>query len=386
MKIHVSLRLVILFALVSLANLSNAQIRFEPAYFIDENGKRVDCLIKDVDWKNNPEEFTYKLSEEGETYKKNVDDVLIFGIETEEKKAKYVSALVNIDRSSDVESKLSFNRLPEWQKEKLFLKVLMEGEASLFYYEDKNLRRFFFNTSKNDSIQQLVYKRYRPEATVAKTNNTFRQQLMTFVNCVSTSKAKIEKLRYTDSQLKDYFRDYNEACVGNFLEYGNKVKGKLFSMKVTAGIHYATLQLNRSINLKGSPSIRFGTEFEMILPFQNDKLRFFSDPSFHYFKSTLDVNNIDITYDYHFIELPLGLRYYLYLSEKSKVFLTSTYVYEVLMFENVQKIGSGTWTGGIGFEFDRISFETRYFAPTTIDFFISSDYNRTLFNIGYRIF
>lgn len=45
---------------------ASAQIRFEPGYFIDTANQKTECFIKNVDWKNNPTRFDYKLSENGE--------------------------------------------------------------------------------------------------------------------------------------------------------------------------------------------------------------------------------------------------------------------------------------------------------------------------------
>ena len=39
---------------------SYSQIIFENGYFIDESNNRIECLIKNIDWKNNPTEFEYK--------------------------------------------------------------------------------------------------------------------------------------------------------------------------------------------------------------------------------------------------------------------------------------------------------------------------------------
>lgn len=41
----------------------NAQINFEKGYFISNDNEKIECLIKSIDWKNNPTEFKYKLNE-----------------------------------------------------------------------------------------------------------------------------------------------------------------------------------------------------------------------------------------------------------------------------------------------------------------------------------
>ncbi len=51
-----------LFFLLLFAN-SFAQISFEKGYFLNESGDKTTCLIKNIDWKNNPVKFSYKLNE-----------------------------------------------------------------------------------------------------------------------------------------------------------------------------------------------------------------------------------------------------------------------------------------------------------------------------------
>ena len=53
------------YSLLFLSFIGFTQIRFEKGYFITNYGKRIDCFIKDIDWKNNPTKFDYKLNEEG---------------------------------------------------------------------------------------------------------------------------------------------------------------------------------------------------------------------------------------------------------------------------------------------------------------------------------
>ncbi|NQX83980.1 MAG: class I tRNA ligase family protein [Mycoplasmataceae bacterium] len=44
----------------------NAKIKFEQGYFINNQGVKIECLIKNTDWRNNPSNFLHKLSEKGD--------------------------------------------------------------------------------------------------------------------------------------------------------------------------------------------------------------------------------------------------------------------------------------------------------------------------------
>ena len=48
---------------VLLHNHSFSQINFESGYFINNDGERIDCWIKNVGWGSNPNSFTYRLQE-----------------------------------------------------------------------------------------------------------------------------------------------------------------------------------------------------------------------------------------------------------------------------------------------------------------------------------
>ena len=50
---------VILIAIISLKGFS--QIKFENGYFINNSDEKIECLIKNKDWDDNPVKFNYKL-------------------------------------------------------------------------------------------------------------------------------------------------------------------------------------------------------------------------------------------------------------------------------------------------------------------------------------
>src|SRR5690606_726233 len=149
-----------LLGLVILAMLSihaYGQIKFEEGYFIDNQGNRIDCLIKNTDWKNNTLSFEYKASENASVQQADIEDVQEFGVL---EYMRYKRFTVEIDRSSKNVNALSTKKQPEFNTETLFLRQLIQGNANLYVYEDGNLKRYFF--SVNDaSVNQLIYKTYR---------------------------------------------------------------------------------------------------------------------------------------------------------------------------------------------------------------------------------
>ena len=116
------------------------QITFEKGYIIDNNNRKVECLIKNSDWKNNPKEFDYKLSDNDSPKKGNLSTIKEFSVPGV---MKFIRVDTKIDRSPMDESVLSDSINPDWSSERLFLKVLVEGKASLYFYQEDLFWRFF---------------------------------------------------------------------------------------------------------------------------------------------------------------------------------------------------------------------------------------------------
>jgi hypothetical protein len=207
-----------------------AQNKFEQGYFINNSGQKVECLIKNDDWKNNPSNFKYKTSEAGDVVTGNLSNVQEFGIAG---KSKYQKFTVDIDRSSKRVQELNTKRTPEFSSETLFLKVLVEGSrANLYSYVDGALKRYFY-TSTSKQITQLIYRFYKSESGGVRTNESYKTQLKDNLPCANAD----SNLKYTRNELVKYFLAYNncESQDASIVDYTLRdTKGKL-RFKVKGG-------------------------------------------------------------------------------------------------------------------------------------------------------
>jgi hypothetical protein len=155
----------VLYFLLFLSFKSYSQIKYESGYFITNANEKISCLIKNNDWVKNPKEFKYKTSENSDIQKAELKDIKEFGVLNN---FKYKRFTVNIDNSADNVESMSNASIPEFNTEELFLKVLVEGKASLFCFEGKSVTKYFFlstiqsqNSSftKNISPQKLLYQK-----------------------------------------------------------------------------------------------------------------------------------------------------------------------------------------------------------------------------------
>jgi len=385
---------------------SFAQITYQPGYFLNNNGIKTECLIKNVAWKNNPVEFSYKLSETDEAQKGYINSVSEFSVSG----YKFKRFTTKLDRSGRDIATMSELREPTWVNETLFLNVLVEGKATLYQYEDGNLVRFFTSTSNDNEAQQLVYKPYKESDMQIGYNNQFRGQLYSVMKDEFPDLKRFSNLKYEKDVLVNLFTDYN-AKKGELVNNINDKKNKSsINFKITAGVAFNSVSAKQSFTYRESSSdfstkasLRVGAEVEVILPFNNSKWAVFANPGYQHYKDSYDkVDSWQV--DYTFVDVPLGVRHYMYVSKKSKIFLNAAYV---LAF-NVNKSNINTvyrgnsWpvplsadlknapnvAVGVGFSHGNFSLEGRYGLKRQLSrnqILWSVDYTSLNIILGYKI-
>lgn len=354
-----------IFTLVLLVVLSGhvfSQSSFLPGYFITEDGKRVDCLIKNTDRKQNPTSFEYMLTGGSDKRTATIDSVREFEISDTEH--KYRRFRVNIDRSSNKITTLTGFRNPDFKSEVLFLRVMVEGAASLFsYHERDDLDRYFFKMADAD-VQQLVYKRYYVKDNEVSTNEDYKNQLLVALVCGDVVPSRVGRLKYYGKDLNDVFVAYN-VCIGSAYTTMSekKVRGRL-GLAVKAGINSSALQTTQIIPPSGpfdnaditndferilSPVV--SVEIEYVLPYRNQRWSLFADPTYQQSKHELDdfffryegkIGDVRIFYprrgnikiNYTHITLPIGVRYSHYVNNFSRVFLNTALGFSTLLNES----------------------------------------------------
>lgn len=331
--LRLNLSLLLVFVLTSM----HSQIVFENGYFINNVGEKTECLIKNKEWKNNPSEFEYKLRSDAQAYVTNIDSIAEFGIGSS---IRYIRATVDIDQSSDDISRFSNSRAPEFKKQTVFLKVVIEGKASLYFYENKkNIRRYFFKVD-DLAIEQLVFKHYFNDEHQIRKNSSYKQQLLNYLTCDYLTPQKVRNIDYRRNDLIKVFVEYNTSHGNALTNFYEKQKRDRFNFRIRPGINYSTLSIYNSASKKrntdfgSSLNFRFGLEAEFVLPFNKNKWAIFIEPSYHYFKSDMvettfqyySYNKQYAQVDYNSIEVPIGLRHYFFINEASKVFINGAYV------------------------------------------------------------
>lgn len=312
-----------------------AQITFEKGYYINNSNQKIECLIKNKDWENNPTSFEYKLTENDLSNEVTLANVKEFGVYNI---SRFVRGEVNIDRSSNDIALMSSEKNPEFKIEKLFLKVLVEGKSNLYEYVDGNLRRYFYD-KENVGIEQLIFKRYKTPEFEVGLNNKFRQQLWSDLKCDKFEIKKLETINYRKNDLINFFVEYSNCANQKPINFENTLKKDLFNLTLRPRITNSSLSIqNAASNYQDTDfgsnvGIGFGVEAEIILPFNKNKWSFVIEPTYQSYKNTITKPSSSVSggvliskVNYSSVEVPISLRHYLFLSNTSTFFITASYV------------------------------------------------------------
>lgn len=321
-------KILLTFILLYSLNISS-QIKFEKGYFIKNDNIKIECLIKNKDWIGTPYLLEYKLDGNETIEKINTNEIKAFKIYDSEH--YYQKKTFTIDENTrDISEKIiNVTKL---------LKVLVEGDVSLYEYEDN-----IFLYEKDKVIKQLLYKKFVNDNKIQE-NFAFRKEIFDNLNCRG-NKIDIRKLNYDRKELVAYIKKYHECQNLDYAYYGtNKTKSK-FNFKVLAGVNFYNMKSKVGFvgydegvsfnNEKSSVNTVFGFETEFLLPFNHNKWSIFLAPNYqqHDQESSERKTNLfggyngilEMKDNYSYIELPIGIRKYFQLSNKSKIFAEGSY-------------------------------------------------------------
>jgi hypothetical protein len=197
-----------------------SQNPFENGYFIKNDGTKINCFVRPLDWSTNPVTFQYKLTEDAKTEIGKIENVKEFGTDAT---SKFIRTTVAIDQSSEAIANLTYDRNPDFKEETLFVKVLVEGKASLFFTSRETKNRFYY-TNEDGEIEQLIFKSYMVTRSKKGENNRYKQQLATTLKCDNLDVKEFEKLEYKTKDLIHIFETYNTCVDSYFISFEKKKK------------------------------------------------------------------------------------------------------------------------------------------------------------------
>ena len=393
---------------------ASGQVKFVEGYII-KNGSKQKVFIKDLDWSNNPSDFSYKTNlKDNNIIVGNTSNIEEFGIGNY---FRYISAKVQIDQSSSQVNKMTNYSEADFKSETVFLKQIIDGEAKLFSVQNNKFQRFFYRMGDGD-IEPLVYKKYKLNESQISENVEFKLKLSEDLKCSNLNADDFRSLSYNNKSLSNIFYQYNTCVNSSSITYAriDNEKG-YFNLAIKAGVFSLGLDVKeegsglaldvRSVNMGKQTSIRLAAEIEYLLPFNKNKWAIFLEPGYQKFTAFENVNieslnqnlNQSLSVDYQYVDVPFGLRHYMYINDTNKLFISaalsfaldlssSTFNYEGNLGVRDSNINSSAnLVFGLGYNFNqKISIEARVNTARNItrdEAFLNSNFSSSGIILAY---
>ena len=219
---------------------------------------------------------------------------------------------------------------------------------------------------------------------------------------------------YRKSDLVRFFERHNECIGTTATNLEENQKKDLINLSLKIGARNSSLNIEnstsneRDIDFGSGTGFRFGLEFEYVLPFNKNKWALFVEPTINtaFSSDSERIINLNdgsqrvtaVSIDYSPIDVPIGIRHYLFLSKQSKLFLNAAVVFSfdgdaVVVREGGEDLevnAKPNFALGIGYKFDdKFMLELRYDGNRELlnDFpSWGADYTLVSINLGYSIF
>lgn len=294
------------------------QITYEKGYFVDLRGNKTECFILNKGWMNNPEFINYKISQDGQVLKISTNDLDLLHLSD----ITFERHLVDYDTSSNTISELSSKRSFDYIEKSLFLKLLVDGKAKLYYYKKKNIAdKFFYFSPTENKVRPLSYKRYLTSDNSISTNEQYKQTLFNLLQSEKLKKSAFTNLSYSQNSLVRIFQKYNYDGGGLGLNKRDNNKSKI-RYKVNGGVSISLISVafpsnDESVDFEKAPNLTIDFEVENILKFGKNKWSLFGGVGYEKFTFRDEQSDFWLS----ILKGTFGARHYIFLNDKSKLFL-----------------------------------------------------------------
>lgn len=211
-------------------------INYEKGCILNNEGEKIACQIDNKYWMNNPDKINYIVDEK--LQEGNLDNIASFEIYGFRKYERNTVKIV-IPKQA-VEDGASFL----WEKKTLFLRVLVEGDMSLYVYEGGSSPVYFYKTAL-DTVPVQLKHRVSESAGKIKNDNSYINQLNVInKNCPSITFNEISRVQYKRNDLTTIFVRMNKCKQVPYVFYQQK-KRQLFKahMEINGGAINSNLRI-----------------------------------------------------------------------------------------------------------------------------------------------
>lgn len=304
-----------------------AQITYDPGYYVNNNGDTIYGLIRNLDWKNNPQKILFKSTLDDDVEELATEDIMSFVVADNLPFRRFTVLWdENINRLDEV---YSSNKEPRLVSKTFLLRQLTFSGFQLYEFCSNN--QICFYISSNDSVPQLlVFKYYLENETDLKANNSYQAQLYLLLKCDCLDMNDFELLEYSKKSIIQTINKYNN-CSGIILNnesHGKSVARKKIEYGISAGMQLSSLEGSVYKAFLGRFDANFtkkifpvaGLDFEYYLPFKRNIISLCIQPEISYYSSEAEIYSGTTHFDLLALNAPLQLRYSWYLRNSNRIF------------------------------------------------------------------
>ena len=292
--------LVVLLTLISISVMG--QKNYQKAFVVTLKEDTIHGFINYRDWGMNPRHIGFKRTLDGKKLIYKPLGIKSFFVHGE----TYQSALVNSKTSnSDFASTMSHSPKVKTRIDSAFLKVLVSGSKSLFYYKNPlNIENFYIMEDGKPVL--LIYKKYIKQGTAKQIysnsflfeNRKYIGQLLVYLKDCPKLESHINAANYSSKSLINIFQDYYKCKNGapKSIQKSKKIEVKLglFAGVTSITKLYApgiNLTLNSKMKFMQSPDICGGAVVDIIFPWNLQEWSLHNEIEYSSFSNTFAVNN-----------------------------------------------------------------------------------------------
>lgn len=200
----------------------------------------------------------------------------------------YISSVVTIDISPVDDNSLQSVDSSILRVDTIFLRVLVKGPASLYYYRGADQKQHYF-IGKNDAVNELIYHRYKVTQNslqFVREDKKFIGQLTYYMSDCPEMRNTFDNLKYSESSMQPVFISYAN-CKGSSSSFIAKqdnisarfglLAGGSFSSVTFKGLGFENIQ-DASFNNAIGPV--FGVKLDFYLIPKNKNYSLYDDLEF----------------------------------------------------------------------------------------------------------
>ena len=281
-----------------------SQSNFKAGYIIDIYNDTIKGFIDYQNWDITPKKIVFKSVSDSKVTIYAPNNIRSFRVAGE----RYLSRIVTIDDSPWRDIELTESGTPQYKTDTVFLQILIDGDKSLYYMKDKNLKIHFL-IGKNGICETLLNLEYLKKnvngTSYIQKNEKFKGQLHIYLQDCSEIQKKIVNVSYFSHDLIKLFNEYYNCTKKKILYQTELEKTKLefgifgglsqTQLKFTGDDSYFSSLINT--DYPWSKNFTFGVSVNFVFPRKQGKWSINNELMFTSYKVNginLDSNNVNI--------------------------------------------------------------------------------------------